>query len=211
MIFSQVVQAEEKALMNLQQADFGDIINDLVEQGWFVKNGNEEMDEIWRDEDVLTMDKIKVNRRHHLNPEGRIKILSPDYPKIATKLMLDIMTEVGVNRNYNLDTYHADTIKEPYFQEFSKELIGKAWEKYQDYKTNKTQYFVGSDIVNNAQHTMTCYVDIKDQPLRHILYHDYLHWCSSMKRDSASLLLTYVSVPQINPQTNQFYRTVYQG
>ncbi len=125
--------------------------------------------------------------------------------------MFDIMTDIGVNRNYNLDTYHADTIQEPYFQEFSKELIGKAWEKYQDYKTNKTQYFVGSDIVNNAQHTMTCYVDIKNQPLRHILYHDYLHWCSKMGRDPISLLVTYVSVPQINPQTNQFYRTVYQG
>ncbi|UYZ81593.1 hypothetical protein LP123_02225 [Moraxella bovis] len=44
-----------------------------------------------------------------------------------------------------------------------------------------------------------------------ILFHDYLHWCSSMDRKFLSLIGTQVSIPQINPNTNQFYRTVYQG
>ncbi len=211
LILSQVIQAEEKALMNLQQANFQKIVDDLVAQGWFVKSTDKTKNEIELDDDVFTMEKIKVHRKPHFNPEGRIKTPSPDYPKIATKLMLDIMTDIGVNRNYNLDTYHADTIKEPYFQEFSKELIGEAMKRYKDYKANKTPYFITSDIINGNQNSMTCYVSIQDTQKNKILFHDYLHWCSSMDRKFLSLIGTQVSVPQINPQSNQFYRTVYQG
>ena len=129
--------------------------------------------------------------------------------------MMDILTDLGLNHPYQFTKYNLESFEEEVgkgkLKSIADELIADAFAKYQDYKTNKTQYFVGSDIVNNAQHTMTCYVDIKDQPLRHILYHDYLHWCSKMGRDPISLLVTYVSVPQINPQSNQFYRTVYQG
>ncbi|STZ63352.1 Uncharacterised protein [Moraxella lacunata] len=125
--------------------------------------------------------------------------------------MFDIMTDIGVNRNYNLDKYHADKVKDPYFQAFSEELIGEAMKRYKDFKTNKTQYFVNENIINGTQEGKDYYVGIKDIDKNKILFHDYLHWCSTMKRDPASLLLAYVSVPHINPKTNQFYRTVYQG
>ncbi|WP_115237049.1 hypothetical protein [Moraxella equi] len=121
------------------------------------------------------------------------------------------MTDVGVNRNYNLDKYHADKVKDPYFQAFSKELIDTAWEKYQNFKTNKAKYFVDNDIINGTQEGKDYYAGIQNVQQRKILFHDYLHWCSSMDRKFLSLIGTQVSVPQINPNTNQFYRTVYQG
>ncbi len=207
LVLSQVVQAEEKALMNLQQADFDDIITILDKQGWFSK----EKGEIWRDDDILTMDKIKVHRKFD-NTGGRVDDISKHYPKIATKLMFDIMTDIGINRNYDFSKYDINTFDgDIMLQGLSKDLIDKAWNKYQDYKTNKTQYFVNENIINGTQEGMTCYVSIQDTQKSKILFHDYLHWCSTMKRDPISLLVTYVSVPQINPQTNQFYRTVYQG
>lgn len=83
--------------------------------------------------------------------------------------------------------------------------------RYQDYKDKKTKYFVTSDIINGNQNGMTCYIDIKDIEKQKILFHDYLHWCSSMDRKPLSLIVTQVSVPQVNPKTNIFYRTVYQG
>ncbi|OPH33317.1 T6SS phospholipase effector Tle1-like catalytic domain-containing protein [Moraxella equi] len=206
----QVAQAEEKALMELQRADFNEIITILDKQGWFDKDKKE----IWRDDsgwDKLKMDKIKVNRDFKNNSKSGIESISPDYPKIATKLMFDIMTDVGVNRNYDLGKYHADTVDDPYFQAFSEELIGEAMKRYKDFKTNKTQYCVNENIINGTQEGKDYYVGIKDANKSKILFHDYLHWCSTMKRDPASLLLAYVSVPHINPKTNQFYRTVYQG
>ncbi|STY91084.1 Uncharacterized conserved protein [Moraxella bovis] len=203
----QVAQAEEKALLELQRADFGKVIDILSAQGWFDKDKKE----IWRDDDTFKMDKIKV-RRDFKNGKDRVDDISKHYPKIATKLMLDIMTDVGVNRNYNFSKYDMSTFDgDTMLQGLSKDLIGKAWEKYQDFKTNKAKYFVNENIINGTQEGKEYYVGIKDANKSKILFHDYLHWCSTMKRDPASLLLAYVSVPHINPKTNQFYRTVYQG
>lgn len=208
---SQVIRAEEKALLNLQRAEFKEIKRRLVEQGWFVESTDKTKNEIEIDDDVLTMEKIKVHRNIPENFKSGITNVSPNYPKIATKLMLEIMTDIGINRNYDLGKYHADTVDDPYFQAFSKELIDTAWEKYQDFKTNKAKYFVDNDIINGTQEGKDYYVYIKDKEKSKILFHDYLHWCSSMDRKFLSLIGTQVSVPQINPQTNQFYRTVYQG
>ena len=126
--------------------------------------------------------------------------------------MFEIMKDIGINRNYDFSKYDINTFDgDIMLQGLSKDLIDKAWNKYQDYKTNKTQYFVNENIINGTQEGKNYYVGIEDKEKNKILFHDYLHWCSSMKRDPISLLVTHVSVPQINPQTNQFYRTVYQG
>ncbi|UTO05422.1 hypothetical protein NKT77_01840 [Moraxella sp. FZLJ2107] len=122
------------------------------------------------------------------------------------------MKDIGINRNYDFSKYDINTFDgDIMLQGLSKDLIDKAWNKYQDYKTNKTQYFVNENIINGNQQGMTCYVSIQDAQKSKILFHDYLHWCSSMDRKFLSLIGTQVSVPQINPQSNQFYRTVYQG
>lgn len=202
----QVAQAEEKALLKLQRADFGKVIDILSAQGWFDKDKKE----IWRDDDTFKMDKIKVNRDFKNNSKSGIKSISPDYPKIATKLMFDIMTDIGVNRNYNFSKYDIENFGgDKNLKDIAEKLIKKAMTHYKENKTKK-HCFVGGNIINGSQKDIACNVDV-DEELREMLYHDYLHWCSTMKRDPASLLLAYVSVPHINPQTNQFYRTVYQG
>lgn len=203
---SRVVLAEEAALLELQRADFDEVINNIVEQGWFSK----EKGEIWRDDDILTMDKIKV-RRNFENGKDRVSSQSVHYPKLSVKLMMDILTDLGLHHPYNFTKYDIQTFgNDPTLNKIANDLANQVKLKYQAYKQNQEQFYLTGNIINNQPHP-TCYVDIQDKALKKILYHDYLHWCSSMTRDIKSLLGAQVSVPRINPNTNQFYRTVYQG
>ncbi|MDH2274424.1 hypothetical protein [Moraxella porci] len=74
------------------------------------------------------------------------------------------MTDIGVNRNYDFSKYDINTFDgDIMLQGLSKDLIDKAWNKYQDYKTNKTQYFVNENIINGTQEGKNYYVGIEDK------------------------------------------------
>lgn len=140
-----MVQAEEKALMELQRADFDSVIDILVRQGWFVKDDkNKELSEIWRDDsswDKLKMDKIKIHRKFDKNSFNGSQKLSPDYPKVATKLMFDIMKDLGIHHSYQFTKYDIETFEETDKQkggklnEIAKDLSKKAMALYQVNKT----------------------------------------------------------------------------
>ena len=214
LVFSQVVQAEEKALLNLQRAKFEQVIDNLVAQGWFVQSDDQAKNEIRLDRDIARLDKIKVERKFNYNSKSGIENISPNYPKIATRLMYDIMSDLGLHHPYRFDKYDLQNFGEQdkvgQLTSIAKDLIDQALVKYDDYKSNKTQYYISHNIINGSQDNLGSYIKIKEQ-LRPVLFHDYLHWCSKMERGFLDLLITHVSVPQINPTTNQFYRTVYQG
>ncbi|MGO2968028.1 hypothetical protein, partial [Psychrobacter sp.] len=64
-------------------------------------------------------------------------------------------------------------------------------------------------IINNSQYTLP-YVTVSDPNLQKIMLNKYLQWSSKVEQ-SAGEQVVPVSLPRINPATNQFYRTVISG
>lgn len=183
----------------MNQASLETTMQILIKQGWFVNKAktkqSTEQKEIWIKEDS-PYKMLEVNRT-----------LNVGYPRVPTWIMLDLIKEAGAYRFENnlLKKYAISTTKDNYLEQFYADMQPQVMALW---KANSKDYISGR-IINNGQHTLP-YVTVNNPNLQKVLFNKYLQWPSKVTQ-SVSEQVVSVSLPRINPATNQFYRTVISG
>ncbi|MBH0065061.1 phospholipase effector Tle1 domain-containing protein [Psychrobacter sp. SZ93C1] len=183
----------------MNQASLETAMQILIKQGWFVNKAKTEQStkqkEIWIKEDS-PYKMLEVNRT-----------LNVGYPRVPTWIMLDLIKEAGAYRFENnlLKKYAISTTQDNYLEQFYADMQPQVMARW---KANSKDYISGS-IINNGLHTLP-YVTVNNPNLQKVLFNKYLQWPSKVTQ-SVSEQVVSVSLPRINPATNQFYRTVISG
>ena len=73
----------------------------------------------------------------------------------------------------------------------------------------KQKNYISGSIINNNQHLLP-YVTVRDLNLRNTMFNKYLQWSTSVGQSAKDDVVS-VGIPRINPETNQFYRTIISG
>ena len=183
----------------MNQASLETAMQILIKQGWFVNKAKTEQStkqkEIWIKEDS-PYKMLEVNRT-----------LNVGYPRVPTWIMLDLIKEAGAYRFENnvLKKYAISTTQDNYLEQFYADMQPQVMARW---KANSKDY-ISDHIINNSQHLLP-YVTVSSPNLQKILFNKYLQWPSKVTQ-SVSEQVVSVSLPRINPATNQFYRTVISG
>lgn len=193
------IDDQNKMIANMNKASLETAMQILLNQGWFVNKAKTEQaaeqKEIWiREASPYKM--LEVSRT-----------LNVGYPKVPTWIMLDLIKEAGAYRFEDnlLIKYAISTTQDNYLENFYADMQQQVLARW---KANSKDYISGN-IVNNSQHTLP-YITVSDPNLQSILFNKYLQWPSDVTQ-SISEQVVSVSLPRINPKTNQFYRTVISG
>lgn len=193
------IDDQNEMINDMNQASLEKTMQILIEQGWFVNRAKTEQSpeqkEIWIEKDS-PYKMLNVSRT-----------LNVGYPKVPTWIMLDLIKEAGAYRFQDnlLKKYAISTTKDNYLEQFYADMQLQVMARW---KANSKDYISGN-IANNSQHTLP-YVTVNNPNLQKILLNKYLQWPSEVTQ-SVSEQVVSVSLPRINPATNQFYRTVISG
>lgn len=193
------IDDQNEMINDMNQASLDQTMQILVKQGWFVNKAKTEQaagqKEIWIEKDS-PYKMLNVNRT-----------LNVGYPKVPTWIMLDLIKEAGAYRFEDnlLKKYAISTTKDNYLEQFYADMQPQVMARW---KANSKDYISGN-IANNSQHTLP-YVTVNNPNLQTILLNKYLQWPSEVTQ-SVSEQVVSVSLPRINPKTNQFYRAVISG
>lgn len=193
------IDDQNEMINDMNQASLDQTMQILVKQGWFVNKAKTEQaagqKEIWIEKDS-PYKMLNVNRT-----------LNVGYPKVPTWIMLDLIKEAGAYRFEDnlLKKYAISTTQDSYLEKFYADMQPQVMARW---KANSKDYISGN-IANNSQHTLP-YVTVNNPNLQTILLNKYLQWPSEVTQ-SVSEQVVSVSLPRINPKTNQFYRAVISG
>lgn len=184
-----VFNAESKARQSNRYADYDIVRTKLIDEGWFLDN---EISEFKNEK----YERLEVYRKQ----------ISPDYPKIPTHIMIELIKK---NNAYffkpaHLKLYSIENVVEPAgFAQMYENLKNQVMQ-LDDVKTKNalTGQLRNDNITNQPR------IDIiGNETLRKLMYNRCLHWCSSM--DGNPVLK--VNVGQIDHTNNIFYRTIVSG
>ncbi|MGP9526287.1 hypothetical protein ACT3QO_14150, partial [Psychrobacter sp. AOP7-D1-15] len=198
-VVGDAIDDQNEMIDAMNQASLETAMQILIEQGWFVNKAKTEQStkqkEIWIKEDS-PYKMLEVNRT-----------LNVGYPRVPTWIMLDLIKEAGAYRFENnlLKKYAISTTQDNYLEQFYADMQPQVMARW---KANSKDY-ISDHIINNSQHTLP-YVTVSSPKLQKILFNKYLQWPSKVTQKVSEQVVS-VSLPRINPKTNQFYRTVISG
>ena len=198
-VVGDAIDDQNEMIDAMNQASLETAMQILIEQGWFVNKAKTEQStkqkEIWIKEDS-PYKMLEVNRT-----------LNVGYPRVPTWIMLDLIKEAGAYRFENnlLKKYAISTTQDNYLEQFYEDMQPQVMARW---KANSKDY-ISDHIINNSQHTLP-YVTVSSPKLQKILFNKYLQWPSKVTQKVSEQVVS-VSLPRINPKTNQFYRTVISG
>lgn len=198
-VVGDAIEDQNEMIDAMNQASLETAMQILIKQGWFVNTKKTEQTaektEILIEEDS-PYKMLNVNRT-----------LTVGYPKVPTWIMLDLIKEAGAYRfdDYILKKYAISTTKDDYLKQFYADMQPQVMARW---KANSKDY-ISDHIINNSQHLLP-YVTVNNPNLQKVLFNKYLQWPSEVTQKVSEQVVS-VSLPRINPKTNQFYRAVISG
>ncbi|MGP9705842.1 T6SS phospholipase effector Tle1-like catalytic domain-containing protein [Psychrobacter sp. AOP31-E1-50] len=198
-VIGDAIEDQNEMIDAMNQASLETAMQILIKQGWFV---NTKKTEKTAEKTEILIEEDSPYKMLNVN-----RALTVGYPKIPTWIMLDLIKEAGAYRfNDNiLKKYAISTTKDDYLKQFYEDMQPQVMTRW---KANSKDY-ISDHIINNSQHLLP-YVTVSSPKLQKILFNKYLQWPSEVTQKTSEQVVS-VSLPRINPKTNQFYRAVISG